>query len=268
MHLHAEIVNLPTKDHALHQRIAEDKKYFPYFQDCLGVLDGTHIPAHIPSINGAAYRNRKGVLSQNVLRVCTMDLQFCYVLAGWEGSAHDDKVLEDALFDKNFMIPNKKYYLADAEYHNTDYLLYPYRCTRYHLKEQAMAGQKPTNKKELFNLCHFTLQNVVERMFSITKHCFQILETLAEFAMVVQVKIVLAVTGLHNFIQSHRTTGDIYDKAQFDAKRLLMRLSRGEEQGIDRVTHTSANTSKEDGARMNRFRDEIAEAMWQDYISY
>lgn len=74
MHLHAEIVNLPTKDHALHQRIAEDKKYFPYFQGCLGVLDGTHIPAHIPSINGAAYRNRKVVLSQNVLRVCTMDL--------------------------------------------------------------------------------------------------------------------------------------------------------------------------------------------------
>lgn len=120
MHLHAKIVNLPTKNHALYQRIAEDKKYFPYFQDCLGVLDDTHIPTHILSINGAAYQNRKDILLQNVLRVCTMDLQFCYVFAGQERFAHDDKVLENTLFDKNFMIPNKKYYLADARYHNTD----------------------------------------------------------------------------------------------------------------------------------------------------
>lgn len=47
-----------------------------------------------------------------------------------------------------------------------------------------------------------------------------------------------------------------------------MRLSHGEEQDIDRVIHTSANTSKKDGARINRFRDEIAETMWQNYISY
>lgn len=35
MHLHAKIVNLPTKDDVLHPRIAEDNKYFLYFQDCL-----------------------------------------------------------------------------------------------------------------------------------------------------------------------------------------------------------------------------------------
>lgn len=82
LHLHTEIINLPTKDDAIHPRIAEDSKYFPYFQDCLGELDGTHIPTHVSSINGAAYRNRKDVLSQNVLGVCTMDLQFYYILTG------------------------------------------------------------------------------------------------------------------------------------------------------------------------------------------
>lgn len=261
LHLHAEIVNLPTKDDALHPRIADDTKYFPYFQHCLGALDGTHIPAHVPAAEGAAYRNRKGVLSQNVLGVCTMDMQFCYVLAGWEGSAHDDKVLEDALFEKDFIIPEKKYYLANAGYHNTNYLLCPYRGVRYHLKEQAIAGQRPTTKEELFNLRHSSLRNIVERIFGVTKRRFKILETPAEFTMDVQVKIVLAVTGLHNFIQSHRTTGDIYDKAQLDAERLLMCLSRGEEEVVDQATHTSANTSRGDGAQMNRFRDEIAEAM-------
>lgn len=39
-----------------------------------------------------------------------MNLQFCYILAGWEGLLHNNKVLEGVLFDKDFMIPDKKYY--------------------------------------------------------------------------------------------------------------------------------------------------------------
>ena len=33
----------------------------------------------------------------NVLVACNFDLQFKYVTTGWEGSAHDAKVLNDAL---------------------------------------------------------------------------------------------------------------------------------------------------------------------------
>lgn len=62
LYLYAETVNLPTKDDALHPRIADNPKYFPYFQDCLGALDGTYIPAHILATNGTAYQNQKGVL--------------------------------------------------------------------------------------------------------------------------------------------------------------------------------------------------------------
>ena len=32
-----------------------------------------------------------------MLAAITFDLKFCYVLAGWEGSAHDSRVLDDAL---------------------------------------------------------------------------------------------------------------------------------------------------------------------------
>jgi hypothetical protein len=32
-----------------------------------------------------------------VLAAITFDLKFCYVLAGWEDSAHDSRVLDDAL---------------------------------------------------------------------------------------------------------------------------------------------------------------------------
>jgi hypothetical protein len=47
-------------------RILDDIKYFPYFDNCLGVLDGTHIPIHVPSEEQPRHRNRKGTLSEYV----------------------------------------------------------------------------------------------------------------------------------------------------------------------------------------------------------
>lgn len=44
-----------------------------YFKNCLGALDGTHIDTH-------------------VLGVCAPDMQFIYVLPGWEGSAYESSL--------------------------------------------------------------------------------------------------------------------------------------------------------------------------------
>jgi hypothetical protein len=45
----------------------------------------------------ATFRGRKNYTTQNVLAAVDFDLKFTYVLAGWEGSAHDATVLVDAL---------------------------------------------------------------------------------------------------------------------------------------------------------------------------
>ena len=45
----------------------------------------------------AAFRGRKNYPTQNVLAAVDFDLKFTYVLAGWEGSAHDTTILADAL---------------------------------------------------------------------------------------------------------------------------------------------------------------------------
>ena len=58
---------LPTTDTPPSSQIADNPKYSPYFDDCIGALDGTHIAAYISTIEQARYRNRKGTLSQNVL---------------------------------------------------------------------------------------------------------------------------------------------------------------------------------------------------------
>lgn len=96
-------------------QIREEGKFFPYFQDCLGALDGAHITVSIRPSLAAAFRNRKGTTSHNMLGFCTFNMSICYVLCGWEGSAHDGRVLQDA-FTKDFIILDGKYFLVDAGY--------------------------------------------------------------------------------------------------------------------------------------------------------
>jgi hypothetical protein len=142
--LHQHIVQqpLPPPDTIISRRILDDTRFTPYFNSCIGALDGTHIACHVPTADQPRYRNRKQYLSQNVLAICNFDLQFVYVLPGWEGSAHDQRVLQSALYQHGLNIPKGQYYLGDAGYSNTPYCLVPYRGVRYHLKEQRQANLK------------------------------------------------------------------------------------------------------------------------------
>ena len=65
-------------------------------QDCIGAIDGTHVRASVPLDIQGRFRGRKDRTTQNVLAAISFDLKFTYVLAGWEGSAHDSRVLNDA----------------------------------------------------------------------------------------------------------------------------------------------------------------------------
>ena len=48
-----------------------------------------------PEIQGR-FHGRKDGTTQNVLVAISFGLKFTYVLVGWEGSAHDSRVLNDA----------------------------------------------------------------------------------------------------------------------------------------------------------------------------
>lgn len=64
-----------------------------------------HIPAHVPAKDQSRFRNRRGVLSQNVLAACTFDLKFIFIYPGWEGSAADSRVLRAVLNDPDQNFP-------------------------------------------------------------------------------------------------------------------------------------------------------------------
>ena len=81
--------------------------FYPYFRDCVGAIDGTHIPVFVPEDRRAPYRNHKGVVSQNVLAACSFEFKFVYILSGWEGSASDSLVYQDAR-TTDFQVPDRK----------------------------------------------------------------------------------------------------------------------------------------------------------------
>jgi hypothetical protein len=256
--LHQHTVKLPTSNTPPSLHITNNPKRAQYFTDCVGAIDGTHIDVHLPTNDQPRYRNRKGHLSQNVLAAGNFDMEFSYILSGWEGSAHDGTVLRDAQYNRGFKTPPGKYWLGDAGYSNTDTVLVPYRSTRYHLKEQRLAGKKPENSKELFNLRHSSLRNVIERIFGVLKRKYQILRTPSEYSLETQSRIILACVALHNWVRSKEgDRADIY----LDTER-----EGGRSQDIQPaiVYPQGVVTSK----KMDTFRDQLAERMWDDYKRY
>uniref|UniRef100_A0A803N0B5 Myb/SANT-like domain-containing protein n=1 Tax=Chenopodium quinoa TaxID=63459 RepID=A0A803N0B5_CHEQI len=158
---------LKLHEHLLHKPIAisdecEDERWQP-FKSCLGALDGTYINVRVTSQERGKYRTRKGTIAMNVLGACAPNMEFIYVLPGWEGSAHDVRVLLNALSRPNGLrVPRGNYYLVDASYTNCDGFLAPYRGKRYHLKEWT--DKQPESAEEYFNMKHARARNVLYMM--------------------------------------------------------------------------------------------------------
>ncbi|WVZ87950.1 hypothetical protein U9M48_034523 [Paspalum notatum var. saurae] len=225
-------------------------RFHPYFEKCIGALDGTHVPAFVPIEMQDRFRGRKLHPTQNVLAAVDFDLRFIYVLAGWEGSAHDAIVLQDALSrPSGLKIPEGHYFLADAGYATRPGILPPYRGVRYHLKE-FQGTRQPENPKELFNLRHSSLRTTVERAFGTLKNRFKILTSQPFFPLKTQVKIVLACCTLHDFILDNGP--DIY---VYDDETWYQNLPRSNRSRADML---------QDNQQWAHMRDELAQKMWDE----
>ena len=238
-------------------KISSSRKFSPYFDNCIGALDGTHIHAVVPPDDRKPFRNRKNTMSQNVLAVANFDMLFSYVLAGWEGSAHDSRVLDDARMKGLPILPGR-FYLGDAGYALSWKVLTPYRGVRYHLKEWAQGNRRPQNAKELYNLRHSALRNVIERIFGVVEKRFPILVEMSPYAFPFQCDLVLTAMVLHNFIRSHQLNED-----EFDVPDVENNNADNDDDKIDEVAEVLGN-----GNELKQWRDGISTAMWNDYVAY
>lgn len=136
---YTDLVHLPRADDPIPSEIANNPKFYPFFKDAVGAIDGTHINCTPTAEQRQAARDYKGTLTTNCLAACTFDLQFLYIISGWEGSATDSLMFHDARIT-DLPVLQGKYYLADAGFPNTLALVIPYRGPRYHIQEWGRAG--------------------------------------------------------------------------------------------------------------------------------
>ncbi|KAG9134293.1 hypothetical protein Leryth_020036 [Lithospermum erythrorhizon] len=242
------------------QEILKNNRLHPYFKDCIGVIDGLHIPAYVPVKDQSLFRDKKGVLSQNILAACTFDLQFIFVYPGWEGSVSDSRVLKAVLNnrDQNFpQIPEGKYYLVDMSYENTDEFIAPYHGVRYYIHEYRGANMFPRNVKELFNHRHACLRNAIQKSFHVLKERFPILKRAPQYAFQIQRDIVIAACVLHNFIRCQEPNDWLFNSVAEGKVEELPDLDDQLDPQLDFPMEQTTST----------LRDSIATSMWNDFIN-
>ncbi|KAH0664844.1 hypothetical protein KY285_026050 [Solanum tuberosum] len=217
-----------------------------WFKRCLGALDGTCIQIRVPSKDKPRYRTIKGETTTNILGVCDKNLNFTYVLPDWEGSAVDDRVLQNAISRTNVLkIPEGNYYLCDGGYTNGNGILSPYRGYRYWLRDWQCENPPPQCREELFNMKHARAHNVIERTFGLLKGRWEILRSPSWYSVKIHNRIISACCLIHNFIRKEMEM----DPLEIDVEE----QTEYQQDNIDVVESSEEWTT---------WRDELAQSTW------
>ena len=81
---------------AMHERL-QSPRFAPFFDKCIGALDGTHVKVVVPTNQVVPHMGRHGYTSQNVLALCDFDMRLTFAVAGWPVSVHDMRVFKYAI---------------------------------------------------------------------------------------------------------------------------------------------------------------------------
>ncbi|CAN0856332.1 Putative nuclease HARBI1 [Linum grandiflorum] len=226
-----------------------DNPTWKYFKDCVGALDGTYVNVRTNLASQARYRSRKGNAAINILAVCNPNTEFIYCLAGWEGSAHDSRVLRDALSRPGGLrVPEGTYYLCDAGYTNANGFLIPYRKQRYHLQEWGT--NRPRTAKEFYSMKHSSARNCIERAFGVLKMRWALLRDTSWHSPKMVGMFFTAACLLHNFITRQPGGTYVFDRAYIPPEVVEPPI-------ID-----AAPGYVEPSEEWTEFRETLAEEMW------
>ncbi|XP_062104144.1 protein ALP1-like [Humulus lupulus] len=245
--LSKELITPPSFD-VTPPQIRFDPRYYPFFKNCVGAIDGTHISAHVPIDEQIPYRSRKVDTTQNVMCGCSFDMKFTYVVPGWEGSANDAQCRPKV----------RKYYLVDSGYTNMLGFLSPYQGERYHLG--LYTDLNPIGKKELFNYRHSSLRNVIERCFGVLKARFPIQKQMPSYDLRIQKYIVITCCGIHNFIRTNVEADVYFDGGEGNSEVQTTTLQNTDETLTDSVEFSISRTHIREMAHV---RNEIADHIWR-----
>jgi hypothetical protein len=83
----------------------ELKKHEPWFDGCIGAIDGTHVEVEVNHEAKADFFNRNRETLINICVIVDMDGCFTFVGDGKVGVCHDVAVLQECQRDARFPLP-------------------------------------------------------------------------------------------------------------------------------------------------------------------
>uniref|UniRef100_A0A803N0H3 DDE Tnp4 domain-containing protein n=1 Tax=Chenopodium quinoa TaxID=63459 RepID=A0A803N0H3_CHEQI len=132
--------------------VANGTRYWPYFKDAIGALDGTLIDAIVSDTDGVPFRDRHGKKSWNVLACCSFDRIYTFNNVGWEGSVHDTMVWKDSLGNPQFNFPHPPPDSMEIVRH--DIALRIWRANRSESDNEGDKNQDQSNNEDDENANH------------------------------------------------------------------------------------------------------------------
>ncbi|KAM3361037.1 hypothetical protein P3S68_015891 [Capsicum galapagoense] len=206
---------------------AHNKRLQIFFKGAIGALDGTLVHVVDPANQQIIYRGRgKDKCYQNVLTICNFNIIFTYVYVGWEGIAHDARVLTEVVSnsDNGFSFPPSRDYRR----------------------------RRAITKEEKFNHAHAQLRNVIERSYGVLKERFPILDKMAPYPINIQRDIAIACFAVNNFIRKESINDELFN--QLDTPQVIF-----DEEGLQEETLEETNEPSwtvEDSQIMHNIREE------------
>lgn len=177
------------------------------FPNCVGALDGKHIRIKRPSKSNIMYRNYKGFYSINLLSVTDANYKYVFVDVGGYGKDSDGGVFSASKLNKYLEsnsiefpaethLPNSNIkapyiFIGDEGFPLRPYLMRPFP------RRQLVAG----GEKDVFNYRLARARMVVECSYGSINSKFHVLSVPIETEVSNTVKIVKAITLLHNIIR-------------------------------------------------------------------
>jgi hypothetical protein len=193
------IIKFPYSQNEIKATIDGFQKKCSYPQ-CLGALDGTHIPIKPPLGQETDYYNYKKYHSVIMLATVDSDLLFTYVNIGAPGRCNDasifnrcilSEIIEDPIYANQFMMVNntkiQSHLIADSAF----------ALSRTVLKPFADRAGMP-NSHSTFNYRLSRARCSVERAFGALKNRFRLLHRKIEFKLKNTTNIIKTAAILHN----------------------------------------------------------------------
>ncbi|XP_071947392.1 uncharacterized protein [Antedon mediterranea] len=196
------------------QRLAETVhsfRQFLGFPQCVGAIDGSHIPIIAPHDRPNDYYNRKGWHSIVLQAVADHMLRFTNIYVGWPGRVHDARILRNSdIFEKG---ENRQLFPMQNEViSGIEVPLLILGDPAYPLKSWLMKGfperENITRDQRTFNYRLSRARMVIERSFGMLKGRWRILMKRNDSALRHVPNMVVACCVLHNFCIAE---GEVYN---------------------------------------------------------